>query len=73
VAEQILQSPRLERQRILAFLERLENDPSLPGDYTEFDQTGRPNQVLLLGPWAVTYWADHAVREVRVVRLQHAG
>ena len=28
------------------------------------------NEVKLLGEWLVTFWTDHAVREIRVVDLE---
>ena len=31
------------------------------------------NEVLVVGNWLVTYWPDHAVRELRVVRLEQVG
>ena len=61
-----------ERSRLLKFCDELVSNPSLEGDYQESDLTGRPLQVRIIGNWAVTYWADHAVKEVRVVRIQPA-
>ena len=31
---------------------------------------GRDNEILVVGDWVVTYWPDHAGREIRVVRLE---
>ena len=61
-----------ERRQVIRFFETLANRPGLPGDYVEMDSDGRENQVTVLGRWAVTYWADHAVKEVRVVALESA-
>jgi hypothetical protein len=34
------------------------------------DAQGRVHQVLVAEDWLVTYWPDHAARELRVVRLE---
>ena len=61
--------PRMQR-RILTELELLKSDPFRLGDFAEPDATGRLNQVLLIDEILLTYWTDHAVREVRVVRIE---
>jgi hypothetical protein len=60
------------RRPILAFLEQLGPDPFQTGDYQETDAAGRPSEVKVIGKYAVAYWADHAVREVKVLRLELA-
>jgi hypothetical protein len=44
--------------------------PFRAGDLQERDAQGRVHEVLVVGEWLVTYWLDHAVRELRVVRLE---
>ena len=61
-----------ERERVIDFFETLANRPSMSGDYEETDSDGRINQVKIVGRWAITYWPDHAVREIRVVRIESA-
>ena len=39
----------------------------------ESDEVGRPVQVLIIGQRAVCFWADHAVREVKILDLKPAG
>ena len=55
--------------RIIAFIESLSSDPFQQGDYTETDSAGRNCQVKIIGKHAVYFWADHAVKEVKVVDL----
>jgi mRNA-degrading endonuclease RelE of RelBE toxin-antitoxin system len=63
---------RNERDRILSFLEILTKNPECTGDYTERDDTGRLVQIKIVGGYAVTYWADHAVKEVKVTKIEKA-
>lgn len=72
VAEQLLDVAGLQRSRLLAFLDSLERDPWQTGDYSEPDADDRINQIRIVGRWAVTYWPDHAIREIRVVRLERS-
>ena len=57
---------------MLAFLESLSGNPSQTGDYEEKDDVGRPVQIKILGDYALTFWADHAVREVKVTKVEKA-
>ncbi len=63
---------RRERDAILSFLEGLKSNPGQPGDYPELDASGRTVQIKILGAYALTYWVDHAVREVKVVKVEKA-
>ncbi|MBC8010508.1 MAG: hypothetical protein H7067_10475 [Burkholderiales bacterium] len=58
------------RSRLLEVINQVAAEPFRVGDLQQADPDGRTNEVLLLGDWLVTYWADHAVREVRVVALE---
>ena len=60
------------RTCIIAFVESLSADPFQSGDYSEPDTTGRPCQVKIIGKYAVYFWSDHAVKEVKVVDLLDA-
>jgi len=60
------------KQSILSFLNRLADDPFQTGDYQDKDEVGRPIQIKIIGPYALTYWADHAVKEVKVIRIEKA-
>ena len=63
---------RQQRDQILSFLESLAEHPSKPDDYEERDEVGRPIQITIVGDYALTYWADHAVKEVKVTRIETA-
>ena len=61
-----------DRELILKFLEALADDPWKRGDYQEQDNVGRPVQIKVIGKLALTYWADHAVQEVKVTKIEVA-
>ncbi len=70
----ILKTCRRQEQLLMTRLfDELANDPYRSGDYVERDEIGRPIQVLIIGRQAVFFWADHAVKEVKVVDLKPAG
>ncbi len=60
------------RRRLLAVLAQVAVDPFRSGDLQQRDPAGRVHEVALLGEWLVTYWPDHAVREIRVVAPERA-
>jgi len=51
----------------------LAEDPFRAGDYVERDDIGRPIQVKIIGRYAVFFWSDHPVKEVKIVDLKSAG
>jgi len=63
---------RRDRDLMLNFLEALARDPDAKGDYQEQDEVGRTVQIRVMGHYALTYWADHAVREVKVMKIELA-
>jgi hypothetical protein len=65
--------PRREQQFITRVFEELAKDPYRAGDYSERDAIGRPVQVVITGSRAICFWADHAVKEVKIVDLKQAG
>ena len=54
-------------------LEALLAHPYRTPDYQEKDKTGRSLSVLLAGPWAITFWLDHFVKEIRIVSVEKVG
>ena len=68
-----LQKPsRRDRDLILRFLESLGSNPYGKGDYEERDAVERPVQIKVIGKYALTYWADHAVKEIKVTKIELA-
>lgn len=59
-----------ERRRLLAAIERIAAEPFRSGDLQQSGSDGRVNEVVLLDEWLVTFWADHAVKEIRVIALE---
>ena len=61
-----------ERQLIVSFLDHLASNPYQTGDYEETDDTGRPVQIKIISNFALTYWSDHASKEVKVIKVEKA-
>ena len=51
-------------------LSRIAGNPSQIGDYSEPDATGREVQFILVRDLLIAFWADHAVRELRIVDIE---
>ena len=64
---------RREKLLIARLFDELADDPYRAGDYMERDEIGRPIQVLVVGRFALWFWSDHAVKEVKVLDLTSAG
>ena len=71
VAMTIAMASRAEQRRLTVILDDVKAAPFRPGDLQERDAQGRVHEVLVVGDWLLTYWLDHAARELRVVRLEH--
>ncbi len=69
---QLEKPSRRDRDLMLRFLERLGSNPFAKGDYEEKDEVGRPVQIRVISKYALTYWADHAVKEVKVTKIELA-
>jgi hypothetical protein len=59
----------IQRQQISLFIDSLAVDPNRPGDFSERDDSGRQIEIKVLGQFAINYWADHAVREVKILDI----
>ena len=66
--------PRSGRQReqVMNFIRLLAENPNTTGDFSEPDDAHRPVQVKIIGRHAVTFWADHAVSEIKVTHIKSA-
>ncbi|MBL9189287.1 MAG: hypothetical protein JNK23_17525 [Opitutaceae bacterium] len=71
-ARRLVAASRAEQRRVGMILERLKSAPSRAGDLQEHDKNGRINEVVVDGDWLVTFWVDHAGREIRVMRIESA-
>ncbi len=58
-----------ERSLLDHFFETLSEQPFLTGDYQESDEDGRTMEVLLKGGFLLTFWSDHAVKEICIIRV----
>ena len=72
VFEALQSISKRDRELILTFMRSLAQNLFQEGDYADEDETGRPNQIRIVGRYAVTFWADHAAREMRVTNLLNA-
>jgi hypothetical protein len=73
--ESVLQStPRSgsRRDRIMKFIRQLGENPFQRGDYQDKDEAGNEIQVKIISDYAISYWPDHAVREIKIVNVQPA-
>jgi hypothetical protein len=61
---------RNSQRKLAAILDQAKAAPFRSGDLQERDSHGRINEVLVVDNWLVTYWPDHAARELRIVRLE---
>jgi hypothetical protein len=62
----------IQREMVMKFIRSLAEYPNICGDFTERDGTDRTIQVKVVGRYANTFWADHAVLEVKVTHIQPA-
>jgi hypothetical protein len=70
VLAELVASSRSVQRRMVARLERLKLTPFRRGDYQEPDSDGGLNEVLLIDDLIVTYHTDHAVKMIRVLRVE---
>ena len=61
---------RRQRHQVESFLDLLAKSPGQPGDFNEADTLGRHHEVKALDEVIVTWWVDHAAREIRVVEIE---
>lgn len=60
------------RRLVTGFIDSLALDPFSEGDYTVEDASGRGIHIKVLGQYAVTFWADHPAKEIRIIDIRGA-
>jgi hypothetical protein len=73
IVAQLRNCRRGERESITRFFDQIADDPYRAGEFAEQDDAGRDIQVTLIGRFALYYWSDHAVKEVKVIGMKIAG
>lgn len=63
---------RPQRRQISTFIDGLESHPDTTGDYNERDDTDRLIEIKVVGQFVITFWADHAAKEMKVVDIRRA-
>jgi hypothetical protein len=70
VLEEFLHQPIRQRERLLTIFRRLAENPNQKGETFFLDSTRRQIQRKLFDQWQISFWSDHAVKEVRIVGIQ---
>ena len=68
-AASIVGLSRAKQKQVLLLLFQLAEHPGQLGDYVSHDEGGRDVQHLMVGDWFFSFWADHAVRELRITEI----
>ena len=66
----ILTARNPHKARLLHFLEMLASDPYQLGDCQLRSPNDRTYEIRFLRPFRIIYYADHAVKELRVVGIE---
>jgi len=61
---------RSKQETLVGLLQKLADNPKQLGDYSVKDNTGRDIQFMLVGDYVIGFWADHAVKEFRIVNIE---
>ncbi len=59
-----------ERRELLDACDALARSPGRSGTEQVIDEVGRTNEVVYTAHFRVIYWADHAVKEVRIMDVR---
>jgi hypothetical protein len=72
--EALVSAPRSgpSRKAVMDFINSLATNPNSAGDFAEMDEVGRTVYVKIVGRFAITFWADHPVLEVKVTHIKPA-
>lgn len=69
-AEFLIGFSKARQRKLIGLLYQLADIPSQIGDYSQPDDTGREVQFILVRDLLIAFWADHAVRELRIVEIE---
>jgi len=58
-----------DRRRLLAAIQCLTADPESTGVAEAIDGHGRMNRIGMVGATAFVFWADHAMKRLRIVAV----
>lgn len=61
---------KTRQRKLIGLLYQLAENPSQIGDYSEPDDAGREVLFILVRDILIAFWADHAVREMRIVDIE---
>ena len=61
---------KAKQRKLIGLLYQLADSPSQIGDYSEPDEAGREIQFILIRDLLIAFWADHAVKELRIVDIE---
>ena len=66
----LLSLSKARQKKLVGLLYQLADSPAQIGDYSEADDSGRDVQFILIRDLLVAYWADHPVKELRIVDIE---
>ena len=66
----LVELSKARQRKLIGILYSLAENPSQIGDYSEQDDTGREIQFIRVRDLLLAFWADHAVKELRVVVIE---
>jgi hypothetical protein len=61
-----------KRSAIKNFIRSLDVDPFNEGDFFEFDRIGRKVFTKIVADYAISFWPDHPVKEIKVFQISKA-
>ena len=69
-ARSLIALPPRRRHKALALIEGLAADPFMKPDLQEQGPSGRTFWILVRDDVLLTFWVDHAAKELRVLRIE---
>ena len=71
VHDELKQIQGNRRRAIEKFIDTISDNPFEEGDFSETDRDGRIVHCKIIRDYAITFYPDHAVKEVKVIELIH--